>query len=106
MHCILPTVAFALTLMSGSASAQESKYYELPKGDYPHDVAAGVSGGAWYAGQKGGVAGRLDPAPGQIKRITPGKDSAPQGVIVGPDGAPWFTDGRTRLCVSMQRPTT
>ena len=30
---------------------------------------------------------------GEIERIPLGKNSAPHGVIVGPDGAPWFTDG-------------
>jgi hypothetical protein len=27
------------------ANSQESKYYDVPKGDFPHDVAARVSGG-------------------------------------------------------------
>src|SRR5581483_1699833 len=53
----------------------------------------GFSGEVWYAGQNAGIAGRLDPATGLIERIPLGKDSAPQGVIIGPDGAPWFTDG-------------
>ena len=51
------------------------------------------SGEVWFAGQRKGIAGRLDPATGQIERIPLGKNSAPHGVIIGPDGAPWFTDG-------------
>ncbi len=93
MHLKTFLVAAALMTASTSLSAQQSTYYEVPKGDFHHDVAAGLSGEVWYAGQNAGVAGRLDPATRQIERIPLGKHSAPQGVIVGPDGAPWFTDG-------------
>jgi virginiamycin B lyase len=89
-------LAFALavvSMLSAAADAQDSKYYELAKGDYPHDVAIGPNGEVWFAGQKAGIAGRLDPASGRIERIPLGKNSAPHGVIVGPDGAAWFTDG-------------
>jgi virginiamycin B lyase len=40
-----------------------------------------------------GELGRLDPATGQVRRIKLGEKSRPHGVIVGPDGAPWITDG-------------
>lgn len=93
MRPLILAVATVVTLMSASAAAHKSSYYAVPKGDYPHDVAAGVSGEVWYAGQNAGIAGRLDPTSGQIERIPLGESSAPQGVIVGPDGAPWFTDG-------------
>jgi virginiamycin B lyase len=33
------------------------------------------------------------PATGKTHHISLGQGSAPQGVIVGPDGAPWITDG-------------
>jgi virginiamycin B lyase len=82
-----------LTAALTSAHAQESRYYPLPRGDYPHDVAVSADGKVWYSGQRLGIAGRLDPASGDIERIALGKNSAPHGVIVGPDGAPWFTDG-------------
>jgi hypothetical protein len=39
MRCLLKVLAILVTA-SAPAHAQESKYYELPKGDYPHDVAA------------------------------------------------------------------
>ena len=98
MRCLLMVLA-ALAVASASAHAQESKYYDLPKGDYPHDVAVGPSGEVWYAGQNLGIAGRLNPASGEIERISLGKKSAPHGVIMGrtaPPGSP--TAARMPLC--------
>jgi virginiamycin B lyase len=85
--------AALLSAVTSHALAQASKYFELPKGDELHDVAVGSSGEVWYAGQATGIAGRLDPATGIVERIWLGKYAAPHGVIIGPDGAPWFTDG-------------
>ena len=104
MRCLLMMLA-ALAVASASAHAQESKYYDLPKGDYPHDVAVGPSGEVWYAGQNLGIAGRLNPASGEIERISLGKKSAPHGVIVGPDRAPWFTDGGQNAIVRVDPAT-
>jgi virginiamycin B lyase len=47
----------------------------------------------WYTAQGTGELGRLDPATGDTHHIALGEGSAPHGVIVGPDGAPWVTDG-------------
>src|SRR4051812_5506433 len=93
MRCLLNVLTVLATAVLAPALAQESTYYEVPKGDFPHDVAVGPSGAVWYAGQNLGIGGRLNPANGQIERIPLGKNSAPHGVIIGPDGAPWFTDG-------------
>ena len=93
MHRRLIALSALLLSLVSHAGAQQSQYFDVPKGDYPHDVAAGPSGEVWYAGQRLGIAGRLDPATGSIERIALGKNSSPHGVIIGPDGAPWFTDG-------------
>ncbi|NVO17216.1 MAG: lyase [Rhodoplanes sp.] len=98
-------LALTLALLPLAAGAAEQRYYELPKGDYPHDVAAGPNGEVWYAGQQLGIAGRLDPATGAVERIPLGKGSAPHGVIVGPDGAPWFTDGGQNAIVRVDPAT-
>ena len=94
-----------LAFMGLSAGAQESIYFDVPKGDFPHDVAVGPSGEVWYAGQKLGIGGRLDPATGKFERIPLGEKSAPHGVIVGPDGAPWFTDGGQNAIVRVDPAT-
>ena len=75
------------------ARASEAKYFPLPPGEHPHDVAPAPDGTVWYTGQRTGVLGRLDPKTGTVERIPLGKDSAPHGVIIGPDGSAWVTDG-------------
>jgi hypothetical protein len=47
-------VATLVVLMCASARAHTSSYCEVQKGDFPHDVAAGVSGEVWYSGQNAG----------------------------------------------------
>jgi virginiamycin B lyase len=105
MRFILCTLTALSILIPSMANSQESKYYAVPKGDFPHDVAVGPGGEVWYSGQKRGVAGRLDPVSGQIERIPLGGNSAPHGVIVGPDGAPWFTDGGQNAIVRVDAAT-
>jgi virginiamycin B lyase len=98
-------LALTLALLPLAAGAADQQYYQLPKGDFPHDVAVGPNGEVWYAGQQLGIAGRLDPATGAVERIPLGKGSAPHGVIVGPDGAPWFTDGGRNAIVRVDPAT-
>jgi virginiamycin B lyase len=47
----------------------------------------------------------LDPITGETHHIELGEGSAPHGVIVGPDGAPWVTDGGLNAIVRVD-PTT
>ena len=51
-----------------------------------------TDGNVWYTAQRDGRLGRLDPATGKVDLVPLGHGSAPHGVIVGPDGAPWITD--------------
>jgi virginiamycin B lyase len=98
-------IAALLMLTPAFADQPKSQYFDVPKGDYPHDVAVAPDGSAWYSGQRPGVAGRLDPATGKFTRIPLGKNSAPHGVIIGPDGAPWFTDGGQNAIVRVDPAT-
>jgi virginiamycin B lyase len=66
----------------------------IPASSHPHDVAPSADGKTiWYTAQALGQLGQLDPKTGKVHSIALGKDSAPHGVIIGPDGAPWITDG-------------
>src|SRR6187455_3027502 len=89
----LAALVLAVVLPASPAAAAEVKYFNVPQGDHPHDVAPAPDGTVWYTGQRAGVLGRLNPDTGQVDRIPLGEGSAPHGVIIGPDGAAWITDG-------------
>jgi virginiamycin B lyase len=73
------------------ATVQE---FPVPLGSRPHDVAPMPNGTVvWYTAQGSGELGKLDPTTGKTHHIALGQGSAPHGVIVGPDAAPWITDG-------------
>jgi virginiamycin B lyase len=87
-------LVFALVALGfATAHAQPARYFPLPAGAGPHDVAPAPDGTVWYTAQRAGALGRLDPATGEAEQIALGPNSAPHGVIVGPDGAAWVTDG-------------
>jgi virginiamycin B lyase len=97
--------ALAAVLTSFAANAEEIRYYPVPDGAGPHDVASAPDGGVWYTAQGQGALGRLDPETGAVEQIPLGEGSAPHGVIVGPDGAAWVTDGGLNAIVRVDPET-
>jgi len=96
MHRVtLRILAAVAGLIAAGAAAQsaEHKFYQLPAGSYPHDVAPAADGTVWFSGQSQGVAGRFDPQSGKLEKIPLGPAAAPHGVIIGPDGNAWLTEG-------------
>jgi virginiamycin B lyase len=68
-------------------------------------VAPAPDGSIWYTAQAIGELGRLNPVTGETRHISLGVGSAPHGVIVGPDGAPWITDGGLNAIVRVDPAT-
>ena len=88
------TIALAaLMLVAGVAGASTPQYFDVVEGSGPHDVAAApAKGPVYYTAQRTGRLGILDTATRKVEEIDLGPNSAPHGVVVGPDGAPWITD--------------
>ena len=80
--------------------------FPVVAGEHPHDVApAAFDQRIWYTAQHVGALGLLDPETGGIETIPLGSGSAPHGVIVGPDGAAWVTDGGLNSIVKVESET-
>jgi len=105
-------VAIAATLAGAfaprvEAAPVEPAYFDVARGSHPHDVAAAPAAGGpvYYTAQTTGRLGILDPKTGKFEEIPLGPKSAPHGVIVGPDGAPWITDGGQNAIVRVDPKT-
>jgi virginiamycin B lyase len=107
MRSVPVVIAAAALLASGFAVAATVQYFDLPRGSGPHDVAAAPAknGPVFYTAQAKGRLGILDPSSGKVSEIALGKGSAPHGVIVGPDGAAWVTDGGQNAIVRIDAST-
>ena len=92
---VAPEVAATATQVAeiDVAATYTIQEYAVPAGSHPHDVAPAPDGSVWYTAQATGELGRLDPATGATYHILLDPRARPLGVIVGPDGAPWITDG-------------
>ena len=101
----LAVLALVAALAPVQGFAAEVRFFAVPDGTAPHDVAPAPDGSVWYTGQGNGVLGRLDSASGKVEEVPLGEGSAPHGVIVGPDGAAWVTDGGQNAVVRVDPAT-
>lgn len=111
--------ALGLVALAGSAwqlpgTAQAQQPYGAGLQSWPlntaratgiHDVAPAPDGGVWFAAQRSGHLGWFDPRSGASELIALGSGSAPHGVIAGPDGAAWLTDGGQNAIVRVAWPS-
>lgn len=97
----------AVAIPAPAAEPGRTTYFPVPQGARPHDVAASPQPGGpvYYTAQATGRLGILDPANGKVVEIALGDRSAPHGVVVGPDGAPWITDGGQNAIVRVDPST-
>jgi len=100
----------ALALPVGSASAQsgaamQSWPLNTPRPTGIHDVAPAPDGGVWFSAQGSGHLGWFDPKTGRTELIALGPRSSPHGVIQGPEGAAWLTDGGQQAIVRVAWPS-
>jgi virginiamycin B lyase len=103
----------SLVLMAGAAllaaavAHAQVRYFDVPRGSGPHDVAAAPTpnGPVYYTAQRSGKLGVLDPTTGKVTEIALGSGAAPHGVIVGPDGNAWVTDGGRNAIVRVDAKT-
>jgi virginiamycin B lyase len=102
---ILVFIIVAQTIFSQATADPIIKEFPVPPGTHPHDVAPAGNGSIWYTAQRTGELGLLDPSTGSTHHIALGQSSAPHGVIVGPDGAPWITDGGLNAIVRVDPKT-
>jgi virginiamycin B lyase len=99
-------LAASLAALSLPAPAQQ-QYFDLPSGLGAHDVAPAPSanGPVYFTAQRVGRLGVFTPADGKLELIDLGQGSAPHGVILGPDGAAWITDGGLNAIVRVDPST-
>ena len=102
----------ALGALASAAHAALAKtaapvYFEVADGSHPHDVAAAPTPGGpvYFTAQRTGKLGILDAKTGKVEEVPLGQGSAPHGVIVGPDGAPWITDSGQNAIVRVDPKT-
>ena len=107
-RCVVACLVFAAGPVAAQVSVQE---YTVPRGHGIHDVWADAApnGPVWISAQGSGHLGILDPKSGKLDFVAlaeeRGSGSSPHGVVAGPDGAPWLTDGGQNAMVRVDAKT-
>ncbi|MFA6032047.1 MAG: lyase [Myxococcota bacterium] len=83
----------AATAPAAAGTKFNVTYFDVPAIKGARDVTDAGDGTIWVCGQRNGTLGRFDPRSGQLKVVELGQGAAPHGVIRGPDGAAWVTEG-------------
>ena len=87
--------AAALPMLPALAQTARMQSWPLatPRATGIHDVAPAPDAGVWFTAQRSGHLGWFDPGSSRTELVALGANSAPHGVIQGPDKAAWVTDG-------------
>ncbi len=98
-------LAGSVPLRADAPSADVASWpLKVPRRSGIHDLAPASDGGVWFTAQASGHLGWFDPASGATELVALGADSAPHGVIQGPDKAAWITDGGQQAIVRVSWP--
>jgi len=105
-HLLTLPAALALPIAPSRAQAGRMQSWPLntPQRTGIHDLAPAPDGGVWFTAQRSGHLGWFDPKTGKTELIALGPGSSPHGVIQGPDGAAWITDGGQQAIVRVAWP--
>ena len=96
--------SFSLPLAAQAPQKVQSWPLNAPRRTGIHDIAPAPDGGVWFSAQASGNLGYFDPKTGKTELIDLGMNSAPHGVIQGPDKAAWLTDGGQQAIVRVGWP--
>ena len=83
--------------VAGGIGKEQSEVMKVAAHDYDLMLTFATDGGKYLAD-----IGILDAKTGKIEEVPLGQGSAPHGVIVGPDGAPWITDSGQNAIVRVE----
>ncbi len=87
------TPAFAAEQNEAALKNAKVTYFDARPGSRSRDVGFDSDGMVWYCGQADGTLTRLNPDNGELHPVSLGEKAAPHGVVPGPDGAMWVTEG-------------
>jgi virginiamycin B lyase len=93
------------TAPAQTGAAMQSWPLGTPQPTGIHDVAPAPDGGVWFSAQRSGHLGWFEPKSGRTELVALGPRSSPHGVIQGPDGAAWLTDGGQQAIVRVAWPS-
>ena len=100
-------IALYVATAASAASGAGPVYFDVARGSHPHDVAAAPRRAVRSITRRRQRASSASSTPqtGKFEEVALGAGSAPHGVIVGPDGAPWITDGGQNAIVRVDPAT-
>jgi virginiamycin B lyase len=96
-----------LSVPPAASEAIVAEEYPAPPGAGLHDAVPDGKGWVWYTvrSREGGSIGGVNPTTGEHVLVPLGEGSSPHGVIMGPDGAVWVTEGGLNAIVRMDPAT-
>lgn len=101
---LLAAAAAPLLPQAGRAATLQGWALNTPQCAGIPDVAPAPDGGDWFSARRSGHLGWFDPKSVRTELVALGLGSSPHGVIQGPDGAAWLTDGDLQALVRVSRP--